>query len=488
MKKLLLLPLMLLTLGINAQENILAQTEYADVLKDIYQIKTDSLDYKINRLGDEAIKYYLREYLALMNYACANISPNYDLYMKASDKALDAMANHAYSENLLSNLYIHRSLVEMSRGNFLTAGVQFWKAYRAFQKGEEKYPDYDGQLPLRGIYNILLSQIPSKWQRFAGFFGFGKGDLETGFRQIVEYRAKVKDVPGLCYEALIYSFANVYLSNEPELAHPLCTALGECDSPIILYAYILSLGRTQQGAEGSKILARLDDDVRERGERFNACDRFPLLIHQKAKYALRQLDAEKTIIYADEFGRKYKGKTCQSDVYLMKAYAYLLQGDRARAIEMARQCISMGADDDIDERTCDEALQIETTNVPLLRVRLLFEYGSFEEAHKELDAFTPTKDTEIEYHFRRARIYEKQLNYERAIKEYDQTITLAQNDLRFFGPYSAIYACQIAIKQEQFDRAIYYIDKAKELNNGEYQKEIEQRITLAKNSYEKKKK
>ncbi len=459
-----------LTLAVGAQKNVLSTPIEARVLSDVYHSKDDSLDVLMPQIADLALRAYLGEYRALVNYAAANNASNYATYMKCSDKALSCVAEHKYAHTLTSNLLIHRCMVELSNGNFLTGGLQFWKSYRAYSKAESAYANYDGQLMLRGIFNILLSQIPAKWQRLAGFFGFGKGDLDLGFQQIIQYRDIVKDVPGLCDEALIISFANIFLAHEEILAEELTRAMSQSHSPIVVFSYVLSLGRQQKGAEATELLEKLPTEMYRN---------FPLLYHQKAKFALRRGDLDHAIFYADKFFNTYKGTTCHSDALLMKAYAHLLKGNATEAQTLADQCAAMTASDDIDERTQAEAQQVATTDATLLRSRMAFEYGDFVRARDILADFAPKSENKIEYHFRFGRAEEKLGNTSAALKHYDQTIALAADDKRYFGPYAAIYAAKIKIAANDYASARAYIAKAQTLNTGEYSKEIEQRISIA---------
>ncbi len=460
-----------------AQKNILSEKNASLTLDAIYRFDEEGYKTHSANISDKAIQAYLAEYHALMHYAKANNEANFKAYQNASSNAISAVEKTTYGYTLSSNLLIHRCMAEMSMGNLLTSGIQFWKSYRAFKKGEEATPNYDGQLMLRGIFNVLLSQIPSKWQGLTGFFGFGSGNLTLGLEQIAAYRERVKEIPGLCEEGLVISFANIFLSHEQHINGRLSQAMKESPAPIISYAYLLSLGRQQKGAEADTVLSLI---TREQLEAF------PLLRHQKSKIALRRLSERECIAHADSFFQAYKGNTCKSDALLLQAYAYLLLGDRTNALKKADACAAMTPTSDIDKRTQADAKRVASEDVTLLRSRFNFEYGNFAEALSVLDGYKPTSGHEIEYHFRLARAYEKLGDTQRAVSHYDKLIAMAGNDDRYFGPYSAVFMADMKIKEGDTAAAKTYIDKAKKLNNGEYSKEIEQRISLTTSALSKK--
>ncbi|MBQ2321301.1 MAG: hypothetical protein II375_01915, partial [Bacteroidales bacterium] len=304
------------------QPNRLATPAASKAFADVFAIDNAAFGRDIQKVNDKAVAAYLREYMALMNYTSANSKANYDAYFEASDAAFDAVSGSRYEANLLCQLHIHKCMVYIYDGSLLNGGIQFLKSYQEFKKGERKYPGYEGQLPLRGLYNLLLAQIPEKWKSLKGLLGFEDGDTSMGLKQIDQYRQIVEGVPGVGDEAVLFSFANMFFSHKQELPAGILEAIKSNQSPVIRYAYILSCGRTQNGPEA---VAHLDSTPEV------AMERFPLLYHQKGKYALRQLKADETIKWATRFLSVYKGVANRNNAYLEMAYAYMLKGDKARA-------------------------------------------------------------------------------------------------------------------------------------------------------------
>lgn len=457
-----------------AQANQFASAECSRVMADIFSInsaafQTDINDVEQRTRDGKARAAFMREYMALMQYTAANNKANYDAFIRASDAAFSAADGSTYEDNLLTWLHIHKCMVFIYDGSLLSGGIQFWKSYRAFKSAEEKYPSYDGQLPLRGIYNVIFAQIPEKWKSLAGFLGFGEGNTALGFKQIEQHRQKVKNIEGLRDEAVIFSFANMFFSFEQALPSDLMEAIRTNEAPVVRYAYILSCGRCQNGDAAYKSLGETPAAM---------MDRFPLLYHQKGKYALRRLEPDEAIKWGKRFAETYTGVSCKNGVYVDMAYAYLLKGDRAKAQEMADKCLTIKSDFDIDQRARDEARRLMSTQTEMLRARLQFEYGNFAEAGETLKSFTPKAADVAEYDFRRARVADKMGDGAEAILWYDKTIAASAGSTRYFGPYAAVHAAEICLRKGDKTAAKAYTAKARKLNNGEYKKELDQRIEL----------
>ena len=451
------------------QPNRLATPAASKAFADVFAIDNAAFGRDIQKVNDKAVAAYLREYMALMNYTSANSKANYDAYFEASDAAFDAVSGSRYEANLLCQLHIHKCMVYIYDGSLLSGGIQFLKSYQEFKKGERKYPGYEGQLPLRGLYNLLLAQIPEKWKSLKGLLGFEDGDTSLGLKQIDQYRQIVEGVPGVGDEAVLFSFANMFFSHKQELPAGILEAIKSNQSPVIRYAYILSCGRTQNGPEA---VAHLDSTPEV------AMERFPLLYHQKGKYALRQLKADETIKWATRFLSVYKGVANRNNAYLEMAYAYMLKGDKARARQMVDRCIDTPSDFDIDERARSEAAIAMDASAEMLRARFNFEYGQFEESLKGLKSFSPKESEKEEHAFRVARAEDKLGRPDEALANYDRVIAMSGGSKRYFGPYAAVHAADIMIKKGDKTRAKGYLAKARQLNNGEYKKELDQRIEL----------
>ena len=453
----------------HAQRSIFADKTVSEAFECVYNIDNEQFVAKSALVNDEIIRRYLCEYMAVMNYTATNNKDNYNKYMAASDAALDVVDKHKYGHTFRCNLLLHRCLVEMSNGSLMAGGMQFWKAYREFKAGEKAYADYEGQIMLRGIFNILLSQIPEKWKGIAGFLGFDGGDLAKGFANVDDYLKRMKGVKGAYDESLLISFANIFLSHEQVVSDDLAKQMKSSKSPVVQYVYLLSMGRQYHGAEAESVIAALPS-------RFYSV--FPLFYHQKAKFALRGLRTHDAIAAADKFINIYRGVSCLNDAYLIKAYAYLLDGNSEKANELAAKCVSLAAKSDVDKRTLADAERVPETDQTLLRVRMQFEYGNFYESLTTLRGYKMPERHRIEYVFRYARAQHLMGDASHAIANYDKVISWAANDKRYFGPYSAIYAADEMIKQNKLDAAKAYVKTARQLNNGEFSKELDQRIAL----------
>lgn len=453
----------------STKPNLMSTAQASQAFADVFAIDQQAFDTHIGQVADRATASFLREYMALMQYTAANTEENYDAYMKASDRAMSDASKSAYEANLLCQLHIHKAAVYLYSGSLFNGGIQFWKAYNQFKTGEKRYPEYEGQLPLRGMFNILLSQVPEKWKTLAGLLGLSDGDLDAGFAQIEQHRKNAMATPGLRDEALLFSFTNMFFSHDQKLTAELKQLLRANENPVIRYAYVLSCGRAQRGEEAIEALAATSK---------TAMQRFPLFYHQLGKYALRQLKLDETIEWSRKFLNIYRGKSNTNNAYLQMAYAYILKGNRAEAQKMIDKCQKESTDFDIDRRTHEEAALAMDIDVNMLKARLQFEFGNFAQSLDMLKGFNPKTKDLPEYYFRMGRAYDKLGQKIEAKRWYDKAIESSAKSTRYFGPYAAVHAADICLEARQNADALKYVEKARKLNNGEYKKELDQRIEL----------
>lgn len=449
--------------------SIFADAASSRAFHDVYAVDAQAFAAHVAAVTDPAKAAFLREYMALMQYTAANTEARYDAYMSASDRALDATTKSTVADNLQCQLHLHKAMALMYEGSMLSAGLQFWKAYRCHKSAEKSCPGYDGQLLVRGLFNIVLSQVPEKWKTLKGLLGLDDGNLELGFQQIELYRQRVANIPGLADEAAMFSFANVFFSHDEVLAGQLEALIAENNSPVVRYAYLLTLGRRQKGEAATATLAKCSNDDMQR---------FPLLLHQQERWALRRGDNATALDYGRRFIAAYAGVSNAANGYLDMAYAHLLRGERPQAQAMVAKCLVTTSSFDIDERSRSEAERLMNCDTALLRARLLYDYGNYQGARDRLLRLHVRQEDLPEWHFRLARAYELLGDTLQALRLYDKTIELSPNSTFYFGPYAAVHAADICLAQHDQQRCRKYALKAQQLNNGEYKKELDQRIEL----------
>ena len=466
MKRLLTMLALAWTIGAHA-----ADSHMHRALQAIFEMDRKGFETHLALTDNKAERTYLQEYRRLMLYTANNSEANYDLYLAASDRAIDALGSAPADRQptMRCNLLLHKCMVELSKNNTWTGGMLFWKSYKAFKEGEKVASGQPGQLKLRGIYNVLLAQIPDKWKTLAGFIGFGQGNLEHGLAQIEDYCLKVRDIEGLNQESQLLAFVNFFLSNSRNMNPRLEKRMQQSPSPVVVYTYILTIGKDNRGATADSLLATLPA---------HAFEQFPLLMHQKGKIALRRLDTRSAIACLDRFLATYTGITGRANALTLTAWALELPGRDAEGQAAAQKAADVERFSASDANSAADARRYAQTDTTLLKARLLTEYGLYDKALAALDGYRPDSATAIEYHFRRGRICQLKGLDAQAIEHYDKAIAQATADKRFHGPYAALYAAQIKVETADMTAASAYLDKAARLNNGEYQKDIEQRISL----------
>jgi tetratricopeptide (TPR) repeat protein len=122
-------------------------------------------------------------------------------------------------------------------------------------------------------------------------------------------------------------------------------------------------------------------------------------------------------------------------------------------------------------------------NKTLIKLRLLFDGGYFEEAQNELVSlvekkFTNTKD-QAEFNYRAGRIYQKLNQFEKAVNYFERSMALTGSNEWVFAPNSALQLGYIQQQKGQKNKAKAYFEQAIAYKNHEYKTSIDNKARAA---------
>src|SRR6185436_2419447 len=156
------------------------------------------------------------------------------------------------------------------------------------------------------------------------------------------------------------------------------------------------------------------------------------------------------------------------------AWIKLLDGDTAgyyRQIKLAK--INGNEFTDEDKQAMKAASDSELPNIYLLRARLLFDGGYYERAISEIAGkhvnYFPKYKDQLEVVYRLARIYDRQGKKDKAIDNYQRTITLGETKPFYFAANSALYLGLLYENVPDTMNAVKSYRKCLSLRHHEYQ-------------------
>ncbi len=440
--------------------------EVKQYLFDLDFVKSDS---SIHAITNQSQKIYLQIYQAFVQNIVAR-QINYKQYCAVFDNYLDILKESKYHQalnsQLLSELYLQRGIIEYQNEHSLTAISYFSRAYNYWKEYEEIDTGNHYNLKLSGIFNLLIGNLPHPYSQMAGWFGF-EGDVKKGIEDLKAYLKLQTDTYGDYFEGLIYlSFSYLKLTKDESQIRDFIEEHSSLNLPEFIQSLIL---RCANKIHQPQLCVNI----------LNSKSNFPILVYLQGKYQV-QSQSKFAEHYLKQFLTLEKSNQFKSDAFRYLSWHFLLKGD---TVSYQQYQDSIKVRDDYptseDKQAKFESNLSEVPNISLLKARLLFDKGEYELASTMLLSEKQninSKDDLIEYHYRLGRCYQYLIKENQALYQFKQSVVLGRESKRYFAPYSAIYASKIFLAKNDFINAKFYLQKAEDLNNGEFKYSIKQEI------------
>ena len=169
----------------------------------------------------------------------------------------------------------------------------------------------------------------------------------------------------------------------------------------------------------------------------------------------------------------------KADAYRYMSWYYLLRGESALYLNYQDSIKTLSAYPTSEDKQAKYETELSLQPDPLLlKSRLLFDSGMFQDAALVLENNSSliAGNSQLEYHYRLGRCYQYLKDTNKALFEYSIAIRLGSDNNRYFGPYAALYAAAICLDSNDLSQFNYFLNKASELNNGEYENSISMEI------------
>jgi hypothetical protein len=185
-------------------------------------------------------------------------------------------------------------------------------------------------------------------------------------------------------------------------------------------------------------------------------------------------------IYLEAYVNEFKGNTFIKAAYLKLAYHYLLHQQHDQYNYYLKQIPLHGNDiTDEDKSAMKESASKSMPNLYLLKSRLLFDGGYYNESYNSLikankDDFVTVKE-KLEFLYRLGRIQHKKENYQQAIYYYKMAMKNGADYPYYFAANAALNLGLIYEELDDKQMATYYFKACLKMKDHEYQRSIEQK-------------
>lgn len=451
----------------------------------LYTLQLDDAKRLINQLPAEGYKQFYYAHVEMYRFF-ATQDPAYSSKVKTDwKKYIKAVEGLPVEERdiLLAELYGKRAIVEFLEKNYVLATRFARNSYNQVHAYDKAFPDRPESLKMLGLFNVVLGNVPRRYQWLANILGF-KGDLQKGLKQLEEAG---KHSRLLRHEAtLMLSTIERNMLDDPHLALERLKKerIRQKNNIVVDYFAASALMRVKKNEEALVILQK-----RGRFDNENIQD-IPFWNYLLGKACYFKNDYQGSQQHLATFVRDYKGKLMRTDAYFRLGMSLSLNGryDLGKPFfELISREDHGGFDEDEYAQFMANKFAIEEPNgvlQALFKARNYFDGGYYNKALailRQLNYLIPKEaSTRTELNYRFARIYHSMGQIPDAEKYYHACIDAeGSEEHTYLKAYASYFLGEIARAQGRKTLAVSNYKHALKYENYFYQSGLENRCKSA---------
>ncbi len=372
-----------------------------------------------------------------------------------------------YYRYVQANIMLHWALARLKHGQYLTTFREARRAYKLLEKNLEEHPNFVLSRKELGVLQVAVATVPSGYQWGVEFVTGMTGDLDGGKRHIEQVLAEQERTgsPFLQETTAIYAFLLLNLSHEEDQSWAKIKDAGFDPTQSLLGAFVMAniAMRTGRNDQAIEILSH-----RPHSPHYYP---FPYLDFMLGVCKQRKLDPVATV-YLRSFVEQKRTGNFIKEAYQKLAWEGALQ-DNPYEYKLQLDNVKQFGNDVVgsDKNALREAHLQQQPNPELLKARLLYDGGYYDEAAEMIAQVNETKllsEQVIELPYRAARIASARNKYEEAKRLYRQTIAIGRDSPAYFACKSAVELGKIAEKEGNDREAEGQYKLAMQLKPSEY--------------------
>jgi tetratricopeptide (TPR) repeat protein len=338
-----------------------------------------------------------------------------------------------------AQLNIHQSALHLQQSQFIAAATDISKAFKLLRKNQKLHPDDVANLRLYASLKVAFGAIPDQYRWLVSIVTSLNGTIDEGLKELHSILKTTTPLTNVFYSetVLFTALAEGKFNNKPQKGLQL------------LYKYF---GKTPGNKAIQYVLASLqiaegnnDGAIRTLSHKPAVLTtlRIPFLDFMLGECKLFRGDRDADTHFKN-FLVYHKGKHYIKEAHQKLAWYALLKDDRSGYFNHMQQILIKGASTtDEDQQALHEAETHSTPHPVLLRARLYYDGGYYEQALDLLtDSFYSTLHQHghrLEFLYRKGRVLQAKKDFAEALHYLTLTITTGQ-----FEKY--YYACSAALQ------------------------------------------
>ncbi|OYT15803.1 MAG: hypothetical protein B7C24_11010 [Bacteroidetes bacterium 4572_77] len=358
---------------------------------------------------------------------------------------------------------------------YFTAAGEINSAYHLLEDNRKLFPDFIHDNMGIGVLHAMIGVFPEQYQWALELLGF-YGTIEQGIQEIKDQLEQKEDA--YAAEALFYyTFVRLNLQNDSARFSDILSYYNK--DPYNIMAQNSPLLHFSK----SVVLLKINTDTAiqylKNAPQKPAAWPFYYSDFLLGQALLWKLDNQAPY-YLKKYEQEYPGKNYKKTALQRLAWWHFSQQDTLGYLNNMASILNIRAAIlDADKAAQKEAESVKEKgylpNLHLLRSRLQSDGKYFEGALSELEMIDVqglNKEAELEYYYRKARIYHQTNQLSLAKKNYVITLEIGAQSERYFAAKAALKLGEIYESAHHTTQAQYYFQACLDLDFTEYRKGI----------------
>jgi tetratricopeptide (TPR) repeat protein len=382
---------------------------------------------------------YLRNY---NNFIRMFVSQDPQLYEEYAPARFDHFSeiekldeSSPFKNWMLGNMHLQWALSKVMFGDYLSAVIEFNKAYRLIDKNMEEFPGFKPNELSAGVLNIIIGLVPEQYNWLLNLLSM-RGDIQRGKEQLTYFLnlSEVNPEYAAFYEETLFFSGFVEMNIHPDtnkLAWIKEEASAIHDSVLLITFLRLNLlMRTGKNQDALVLFKEMEPFL-------NQAYPFHYLRYLNGECLQRAQKWQSSYNEFDYFTAHFMDENYIKDAWRKKAWAAFMLEDSAQYLKCMQE-VKLRGDDriDIDKEALASAENDQYPNKNLLLSRILFDGGYYSEVLDVLYAIDTSgysDNDKLDYVYRTGRVYHEMNNFEKAKTYYGLALSLGKNSDSYYA-------------------------------------------------------
>ncbi len=441
-----------------------------------------------------------KAYEFVINYAeliSLLTTTNRDTFFEFKDKCTERISTiesipseTAIKDAIVAELYFHRAMARMIFDEKIRAALDLRKAKLLSNTNRKKYPEFEYNLKLSGLLNLITGSIPDhlKW---AASLASLSGSVEIGINEINSYYNSVKNdtlfncfFPEACCLklAVIQTFDPIAKAKNQAKTILFDSEIKEEMQKNKLLTFVSADFMMKNGMNDHAIHLLLSMNFDESYLNFSYLDYLTGIALQN------KLDI-RSVSYFFKYVLNSSNRNYVKASYQRIAWHYLIHNSPSKYQQYIQNVLDFGLQNsESDNVAWEEANSKIKPDLNLLKSRLLFDGGYYDKSSEALRHFkfdSKISENNVEYLYRIARISDEKGDKTNALKYYHLVIAQSSDKPWFYAANSCLMAGFMHEIRNENNIALKYYNACLKLNPSKYKVSIHQKAKAGKNRIEK---